>query len=309
MELERYTENPVISPTQNWWESKAVFNCAAARTNGTIHILYRAIGDDNVSRLGYAASKNGLDIAQRDDLPRYESIGDELEGLGVEDPRITPIDGTFYITYTGVSLYPCSPTRPSLKQSVPWRCRVGMLSTKDFVTFEKHGCILPDMDNKDVVLFPEKINGKYVMLHRTFPNMWIAYSDDLHEWYDHRLLMRVQPGAWDCDRIGAGAPPIKTEYGWLNFYHGVDHRRHYRLGILLLDLEDPSKVIGRSVEPILSPDEGYEKVGLVPNVVFTCGVAELDGCYYVYYGGADKVIGVATMEHSDLKRVKLEKPN
>ena len=308
MELERYKGNPVLSPTDNWWENKAVFNCAAARSNGTVHLLYRAIGQDGVSRFGHASSKNGMDVTERDKTPAYESAGDELERLGVEDPRVTRIEDTYYITYTGASLYPCGERRPDLLNPVPWRCRVGLLSTKDFITYRKHGCILPDMDNKDVVLFPEKINGKYVMLHRTFPNMWIAYSEDLETWHDHKLLMRVQPGEWDSNRIGAGAPPIKTEYGWLNFYHGVDHKRVYRLGILLLDLEDPSKVIGRSVDPILSPDEDYEKYGLVPNVVFTCGAVEFGDQYHVYYGGADKVIGVAGMDRSDLKKVKLEKP-
>ena len=308
MELERYEENPVISPTENWWENKAVFNCAAARENGKVHILYRAIGDDGISRFGYAYSTNGLDVAGRQNTPNYESVGDELEKMGVEDPRITRIEDTFYITYTGASINPCCETRPRLVTSAPWRCRVGLLSTKDFQTYHKHGCILPDMDNKDVVLFPEKVGGKYLMLHRTFPNIWMAYSEDLVHWHDHKLLMRVQPGAWDCDRIGAGAPPIKTERGWLNFYHGVDHKRNYRLGIMLLDLNDPSKVIGRSTEPMLSPALDYEKNGLVPNVVFTCGVIEKDDRYYVYYGGADKVIGVATMERSDVEKVKLEKP-
>lgn len=308
MELQRYDKNPVLIPTKNWWENEAVFNCAAARTNGKIHILYRAIGFDGVSRLGHACSENGLDISVRYSCPAVESSTDELEKLGVEDPRITKIEDTYYITYTAASLYPCSERQPKLSGGVPWRCRVNMISTKDFEKFERHGCILPDMDNKDVVLFPEKINGKYVMLHRTFPNMWIAYSEDLMNWHDHKLLMRVQPGAWDCDRIGAGAPPIKTEQGWLEIYHGVDHERNYRLGIMLLDLDDPSRVIGRSVEPILSPELPYEKVGLVPNVVFTCGAVEMNDCYYVYYGGADKVIGVATMERSDMDRVKLEKP-
>jgi predicted GH43/DUF377 family glycosyl hydrolase len=138
--------------------------------------------------------------------------------------------------------------------------------------------------------------------------MWIAWSDDMICWYDHKLLMRVQPGAWDCNRLGAGAQPLKTEHGWLNFYHGVDHKRYYRLGILLLDLEDPSKIIGRSVSPVLSPDMDYEKVGLVPNVVFTCGAVEKDGRYLVYYGGADKVIGVASMPVDDLMKVQLEMP-
>lgn len=308
MELERYKGNPVLSPTNNSWENRAVFNCAAARFEDTVHLIYRAQGDDGVSRFGYAASNNGLDISERPNIPLYESLDDELETLGVEDPRITRIEDEFYITYTGVSLYPCCRPRPSLRTNTPWRCRVGLLSTRDFKSFTKHGCILPNMDNKDVVLFPEKINGKYVMLHRVFPNIWMAYSDDLVNWYDHKLLLRVQPGAWDCNRIGAGAPPIKTEDGWLNIYHGVDHRRNYRLGVLMLDLDDPSKVIGRSVDPILSPEEGYEKIGLIPNVVFTCGVVEMNDRYHVYYGGADKVIGVATMEKSEMRKVPLEKP-
>ncbi|MHB1001429.1 MAG: glycoside hydrolase family 130 protein [Armatimonadota bacterium] len=308
MELERYEKNPVISPTDNWWENEAVFNAASACYNGSVHILYRAIGKENVSRFGYARSENGFDIVERGIEPIYESVGDELEKFGVEDPRITQIDDTYYITYTGASAYPCSECRPSNTKPVPWRCRVGLLSTKDFKTFHKHGCILPDMDNKDVVLFPEKVNGKYVMLHRTFPNIWIAYSEDLVSWHDHKLLMRVQPTAWDCNRIGAGAQPLKTEYGWLNFYHGVDHRRYYRLGVLLLDLDDPSKVIGRSIDPVLSPETDYEKYGLIPNVVFTCGAVEKDGQYFVYYGGADKVIGVATMAVEDLKKIKLEMP-
>jgi len=308
MELQRYDGNPVLSPTDNWWENKAVFNCAAAVLDDKVRILYRAIGEDGISRLGYASSENGLDICERSSLPVYESLGDELERLGVEDPRITKIEDTYYITYTGASVYPCCPAQPGVAiSSIPWRCRVGLLSTKDFITYKKLGCILPDMDNKDVVLFPEKVNGKYVLLHRTFPDIWIAYSDDLLHWHDHKMIMRVQKGGWDCNRIGAGAPPIKTEQGWLNFYHGVDHSRNYRIGILMLDLDDPSKVIGRSVEPILSPEENWELHGLVPNVVFTCGAVEMKDQYFVYYGGADKVIAVATMAKDDLKRVKLER--
>ncbi len=308
MELERYKANPVLCPTDNWWENEAVFNCAAALLDGKVHILYRAVGDDGISRFGHAVSDNGLDISLRHSLPIYESLGDELERLGVEDPRVTEIEGTFYITYTGASVYPCCAAQPGTAISnIPWRCRVGLLATKDFMTYKKMGCILPDMDNKDVVLFPEKVNGKYVMLHRTFPDIWIAYSDDLVHWYDHKIIMRVQPGGWDCNRIGAGAPPIKTEHGWLNFYHGVDHGRNYRLGVLMLDLDDPSKVIGRSVDPILSPEEPWERLGWIPNVVFTCGAVEKDGQYYVYYGGADKVIAVATMDKNDLKKIKLER--
>lgn len=307
-QLERYIGNPILSPTANKWENDSVFNTAATLISDEVHLIYRALGDDNVSRFGYARSANGFDIVERSSEPIYESIGDELEKFGVEDPRITDISGTRFIVYTGASAYPCSESRPLGAKLIPWRTRVGLLSTTDFRSYKKYGCILPDMDNKDVVLFPERINGKYVMLHRIFPNMWIAYSDDLISWHDHKLLMRVQPAAWDCNRIGAGAQPIKTEHGWLNFYHGVDHKRVYRLGILLLDLDDPSKIIGRSIDPILSPEMDYERIGLVPNVVFTCGAVEKGGRYFVYYGGADKVIGVATMPVDNLGKVPLEKP-
>ncbi len=307
MELERYENNPMLLPTEYWWENKAVFNCAAARFNGEVHLVYRAIGEDGISRFGYACSENGLEVTERHSLPVYESVGDELERLGIEDPRITLIGDTYYIAYTGASVYPCGESHPTSTRGVPWRCRVCLLSTKDFRTYRKYGCILPNMDDKDAVLFPEKIRGKYVMLHRTFPNIWIAYSDDLVNWYDHKILMHVQPGAWDCNRIGAGAPPIKTEDGWLELYHGVDDHRVYRLGILLLDLEDPSKIIGRSPNPILSPVKPWERKGLVPNVVFTCGAVEMNGHYHIYYGAADRVIGVATMDKKSLRRVRLEK--
>lgn len=302
----RYDKNPVLSPTSRWWETKAVFNCGVADKDGTIHMLYRAVGDDNISRLGYAWSRDGFNF-ERAHLPAYESPpGDEFERLGSEDPRITLIDDTYYILYVGTSVYPAAEERPpTFKVGPPWRCRVSLLSTKDFKTYERHGVVLPEFDDKDAVLFPEKINGKYVMYHRILPDIWISYSDDLIHWYGHKSVMAPKLGSWDSERIGAGAPPIKTENGWLNIYHGVDDNRVYRLGIFYSDLDDPSKIISRSSVPILTPEESFECLGPVCNVVFTCGVLERNGQYLIYYGGADSAIGVATFDVDKVKDVEM----
>lgn len=302
----RHSGNPLLVPTDNWWETSAVFNCAVAEKHGTVHMLYRAVGMDNISRFGYAWSSDGLSF-ERLNIPVYEPPGgDEFERLGCEDPRITEIDGTFYVVYTGASIYPAAEMRPpTFGVGPPWRCRVSMISTTDFKDYTRHGVILPEFDDKDAVLFPEKINGQYVMYHRIWPDMWISYSEDLIHWHDHKLLMKPAPGEWDSDRIGAGAPPIKTERGWLNFYHGTDHNRCYRLGVFLSDLTDPSKIIGRSAEPIMDPEEAFECIGCVPNVVFTCGVIDRVDQYLIYYGGADSAIGVATLEKSKLDKIRL----
>jgi predicted GH43/DUF377 family glycosyl hydrolase len=305
MIAQRYSKNPILSPTSNWWETKAVFNCAVVEKDGVINMLYRAVGDDNISRFGYAASYDGFNF-ERYPLPIYEGpLGDEFERLGCEDPRITIIDGTYYIPYVGTSVYPAIENRPStFKIGPPWRCRVSLLSTKDFKSFTRYGVILPEFDDKDAVLFPEKIQGKYVMYHRVLPDIWVSYSDDLINWYDHKPVMSPKSGSWDSERIGAGAPPIKTADGWLNFYHGVDEKRVYRLGVFLSDLNDPTKIIARSVGPILDPEEAFECTGSVCNVVFTCGVIERNGEYLIYYGGADSSIGVATLDASRLKDIK-----
>ena len=134
------------------------------------------------------------------------------------------------------------------------------------------------------------------MFHRILPDIYIAYSDNLKEWYGHSIVMKPREGFWDCKKIGAGGPPIKTDSGWLLFYHGVDENRIYRLGVALFDLDDPSKLLSRQEEAILEPAESWELDGDVPNVVFTCGAIEKDGTYFVYYGGADTVIGVATVD-------------
>jgi beta-1,2-mannobiose phosphorylase / 1,2-beta-oligomannan phosphorylase len=303
MQLTRFSGNPVLEPTKNWWECRAVFNAAAVYHNGRVHLLYRALGDDFLSRFGYASSKDGIHFDVRSKQPVMESDpNDPLERLGCEDPRATLIDGKFYLAYTVASVYPASHPPPIGSNGAPWRTRVALASTTDFQIFKRHGVIVPDIDSKNAALFPEKIGGKYFLMHRVFPDLWLCQSEDLLHWETHKVLINPRPGCWDATKVGAGAPPMKTELGWLEIYHGVSSDGVYGLGVLLLDLDDPFKVLYRSESPILTPDLEFEKDGIVPNVVFTCGVVEKDGQYVVYYGGADKAIGVATIGKNELLR-------
>ena len=284
MRLQRYPHNPILLPNPlHAWEALNVFNAAVVYHNGLFHMLYRAQGLDYVSHIGYAVSEDGFHWS-RLDRPVL-SPREPWEARGVEDPRITHLDGVFYMTYTG---YSAQGTRAAMARST------------NLITWERMGIILPNENNKDHTLFPEKINGRYALLHRRPPDIWLAYSDDLVHWTDHRIIMRPRPGTWEHLKIGAGGPPIKTPVGWLIVYHAVDARHVYRLGAALLDLEDPSLVRHRSPEPILEPEETWEVKGDVPNVVFACANVVVDGTLYVYYGGADRVMAVATCPLDDL---------
>ncbi|MHA2297724.1 MAG: glycoside hydrolase family 130 protein [Candidatus Hodarchaeales archaeon] len=293
MQLIRYENNPILKPRPDRdWEKGAVFNCAATEFNDEILLLYRAIGnyETYISTLGLAKSKDGFNFETfADPVMRPEA---DYEKFAVEDPRITFLDDKYYITYTAVKT-------PIPKGDVEFH--IGIASTTDFKIFERHGTVINEYRDKDGVLFPEKIGGRYVLMHRApEPDMWIAYSKDLKNWTDHEKLFGPIKNTWQDFKVGAGAPPIKTDQGWLEFYHGVDKELHYSLGVMLLDLNNPSKIISRLEDPILTPEEEYEKVGDVPNVCFTCGVVEKDGEYFVYYGAADKCIGVATINKSKL---------
>ncbi|HEY8445968.1 MAG TPA: hypothetical protein VIL01_02605 [Thermomicrobiales bacterium] len=279
MKLQRYAGNPILAPIPDHpWEARTVFNCGVAQMDGAVVLIYRAQGlENNVSRLGFAVSTDGFNFA-RLDRPVFEPA-DETETWGVEDPRLTRLGDRWYMVYTAWS---------------PQGIQVAMASTANFFTWERHGIVLPGPDNKDAAIFPEKVGGRYVMFHRIPPAIWLAYSDDLVHWGDYQKIIEPRPGNWDSLKLGAGGPPLKTDRGWLCIYHGVSEDRVYRLGAVLLDLEDPSKIIGWPKEPILEPEEPWELEGDVPNVVFTCGTAEIGDQYVVYYGGADKVIAAAT---------------
>ncbi|AIY86523.1 MULTISPECIES: glycosidase [unclassified Thermotoga] len=283
LKLERHPANPILEPSPYFlWESRFVFNPAVVYDGELFHMLYRAQGEDMVSRIGYAVSTDGIHFNKFEKPVFAPKSDDEL--YGVEDPRITKIGEEYYMVYTAYS---------------PRGVRIAMASTKNFITWKRYGVVIPEVDNKDAALFPEKINGKYVMFHRIPPDMWLAFSDDLIHWDNFVKIASPRPGMWDDLKIGVGAPPIKTEYGWLVLYHGVQNtgtsRPIYRLGFMLLDLEDPTKVIKRSQEPILEPEEDWEKFGGVPNVVFSDAMIEYNGYYYVYYGAADNCIALATI--------------
>jgi len=300
MQLKRYEKNPIITPSKNWWEINAVFNAGATIFENKIVLLYRAIGGDSFSRFGLATSNDGWNFERYEDPAFEANLTNQYERLGVEDPRIVKIEDIYYITYTAPSVYAASVYRtkkfaPSLNHPAPWRVRPSLVTTTDFKKFDRKGIII-DNDTKNTSLFPEKINGHFCLLHRIYPQMYIVFSPDLKIWQDEAVLISPRSGSWDSERVGAGAQPIKTPKGWLLFYHGTDNNHIYRLGIMLLDLVDPTKILYRSSEPILEPEESYEKEGLTPNVVFTCGAVEKDNKYFVYYGAADKVIGLATIE-------------
>jgi len=331
IELKRALHNPIIEPRQYPWESKATFNPAAFIANGKVHLIYRAIGDNDFSALGYAASSDGYNIDER--LPyfiyqrsnnffkRDQSLLpiDYISGGGwnggCEDPRLTLLGDTVYMLYTAFDGW--GSLRIALT-SIP----LTHFENKKW-NWKKPVLISPPGEiHKNWVLFPEKINGKYAILHSFAPKILIDYFDSLGELDGTKFIKSDntrpidQSRNWDSHFRGVGPTPIKTELGWLIIYHAMDHRNpdRYRIGALILDLKDPVKILYRSQYPILEPEEYYENNGYKWGVVYSCGAVVKDGTLFVYYGGADKVIGVASIKLSTLlddikkhKAVKLKK--
>ena len=280
----RYARNPILKPNPfHPWEALNVFNAGVTFYNGLFHMLYRAQGVDFISTLGYAVSTDGFTWSRLDEPVLIPA--NEFETRGVEDPRITYLEDRFLMTFTAYS---------------PIGVRVSLASSTNLVSWERQGIILPDEDNKDAAILPEKINGRYCLLHRREPDIWIAYSHDLQHWTDHQVLMRPIPGGWQHKKIGIAGTPVKIEAGWLMIYHAVDSQNVYRLGAAVLDGNDPSTIKFRLDKPILEPEEPWELKGDVPNVVFSCGHVIKEGTIYVFYGGADRVMAVAT---SPLKKM------
>jgi len=295
--VKRYEGNPIIDRDDIPFACNTVFNAGAVKYKNQYILLLRVETPEGKSCFVLARSLNGYDFEIEKNPVMYPSKEEPFatyEKRGVEDPRITFFEeeGKYYILYTAYSKY--GP-------------RIAITETSDFKNF-KRLALVSQPGNKDAVLFPEKINNLYVRFDRpsTGPtaDMWISFSPDLIYWGRSKVVMEVRPGFWDSGKIGAGAPPIKTEKGWLEIYHGVKGTgagKIYRLGCALFDLEDPSRLIGRSNIPIISPKEYYERTGDVPNVVFTCGlVVEDNGEVKIYYGAADTSICVATCRLQDL---------
>jgi predicted GH43/DUF377 family glycosyl hydrolase len=286
MKLQRHPKSPILKPNPlNDWESLNVFNCGVVHHNDLFHMFYRAQGRDYVSRIGYALSADGVHF-NRLQQPIF-APETEWETRGVEDPRVTYLsdEGRFIMAYTGYSQSGITPMFAESTNLFTWR-RIGPLVTGE--------------DNKNHVLFPRKIGGQYVSLHRRPPCMWIAYSDDLESWGGFRMVMEPRPGAWDCTRVGAAGVPIETQVGWLLLYHAYDEEITYRFGACLLDLDDPSRVASRPRDFLMEPEEVWELKGEVPRAIFSSANPVVDDVVFVYYAGADRVIGLATCPLDEL---------
>ena len=304
----RCEHNPILEPISNHdWEDKAVFNPAAIELGGKTHIVYRAMGHDDTSVMGYACSKNGKDVIERLEnpiyVPRQSFEGKTHPGnSGCEDPRITEIGDSlhmFYTAYDGVN---------------PPVVAAANIKTKDFLkknwNWSEPEIVTPiGIDNKDSCLFPEKINGHYFIFHRAHnhicfdPVKSLDFAVDKVESFTP--IVGPRTGMWDSQKVGIAAPPIKTKKGWLLLYHGVSDNSVYRVGALLLNLKDPSIVLARTTDFIFEPEMQWEKNGQVSQVVFPCGVVNISGTLFLYYGGGDSVVGVATAKLDDILKAML----
>ena len=303
IKFDKFLENPIIAPkTENRWETRQAFNPGVILLEDKIHFLYRAIGEDGISRLGYAASYDGVTIYERLPYPVYEhpvncktinQVSASGGGIGgCEDARIVRVEeeDVLYMTYT---IYDSG-------------LSVGLTSIKvqDFLNkkwewkFPK-SISAPLEIHKNWVIFPEKINGKYAVLHSINPKISIAYVDSLKfkdgEYIHSSYGAEIRENCWDNKLRGAGPPPIKTKHGWLLLYHAIDNSEpwKYKIGAMLLDLKNPAKIINRYKNPILEPDEYYENNGFKGSVVYTPGAVVKNGNLLVYYGGADSCVCVA----------------
>jgi len=297
--FERFPRNPILTRDDIPYPCNAVFNAAACRFQGKYILVLRVEDLKGHSHLTLAESTDGMHFEVHPDpwvTPSPNPPYEIYERYGLEDPRITQIGDVYYLVYTAYG---------------PHGPRVGIGYTKDFEGFERI-CLATEVDNKDAALFPEKINGHYVMINRpsgmggTRGSIWISYSPDLIYWGRSRVLLIPEPG-WGGKKLGISTPPIKTEEGWLILYHGIRETaagRLYRIGVMLLDLENPEHIVARSPSFIFGPEEPYERTGDVPNVVFPCGwIVEPDNTVKMYYGAADTCIGLAETRLDDLIHV------
>lgn len=335
MKLVKHPNNPILKPNPiNDWESLCVLNPGVIYDDSKKEfiMLYRAAGNDvrHEIKMGLATSKDGIHFERQSDEPVFYGSSFEADGGCVEDPRIVKIGDMYYITYAarcyapgqywleewveGVSKPPMYLDKTDVHgDEIPVMAKknitVSYLAiTKDFRHFKKLGRITePSVDDRDVVLFPEKINEKYVYITRPkfkdkgpkMPSMWITFTDDLMEYKEPELLFTGNEW-WETQRIGAGTPPIKTEVGWFMLYHGVDDKGVYRVGAVLFDLNNPKIIIARTKDFILEPSEEFELHGIGNPCVFPTGAAVKDGTLFVYYGCADKNIGLATVDFNEL---------
>ncbi|MBU1088457.1 hypothetical protein KKA02_01070 [Patescibacteria group bacterium] len=316
--LHKIPNNPIIAPkAKNGWEAFTTFNPAAIYESDKVHILYRAQGFDYKSILGYANSTNGTHITERQSYPAYipgeafekkhshpkggkkrkRTLQKYMSGggcEGCEDPRITRIGNKIYMTYVAFNGY--NPPRIALTS-----IKLENFLAKRWLWKKPILISPPEIVDKSACILPEKINNKYVIFHRIFPNILIDFVDNLEFKKDEYLkgeykITPRSPMWWDSRKIGVGAPPLKTKEGWLMIYQAVDDKNsgHYKVGAMLLDLKNPTKVLHRSLHPIIEPSQWYENDGFKAGVVYPCGAVIIEKQLFVYYGGADSYVCVAT---------------
>lgn len=295
LQLKRASSNPIIKPRQYAWEKSGTFNAGAILLDGTIHILYRTSAG-----IGYAATNDGEKIVKRLPRPVYilKEKFDKNNGYpGAEDPRLTRIGNRIYMIFTSFEgdfgSIKIGFTSISVKDFLAknWRWKKPALMTR------------PGQRHKNFVLFPEKIKNKIAILHKISPKISIKYIESPDVYFNGTRFIKsvykktLRRDAWDSWVRGAGAPPIKTDLGWLVLYHAIEKKepRRFKLGAMILDLKNPAKILYRSRGPILAPDKPYENKGK-PGVVYCCGAVVKDGILFVYYGGADRVVCVASVK-------------
>lgn len=321
--IPKHDKNPILRPDpRHEWENEAVFNAAAFEAEGKVYLVYRAVGYGYISVLGYAESQDGVNFEKRlaepifsgnndfdtkQDKATFESVRQYISGGGYggcEDPRITRIGNRLYLIYVAFNGFD------------PPRLALTSILYKDFINhrflWEKPVLISPPgIVDKSGCVLPEKINGKYVIFHRVYPNILIDYLDDLNfdgtKWLKGEFKITPRPTMWDSRKVGIGAPPIKTKDGWLLIYQGVNDKddSKYRIGAMILDLKDPTKVLYRTNHPIIEPTEYYENHLAKFGIVYPCGAVIKDGTLLIYYGGSDSVTCVASANLEEfLEQVK-----
>lgn len=332
MQLQRFAGNPILSPKpDSWWQCAVTANPGAwyDPASRTVTMLYRASAADAIHKvyLGRAVSGDGFHFGRVGTEPAVIP-SDGFDGGCVEDPRIVKFGEWYFITYASrpfpAGQYwlktPNEQWKPPFA-TADWPLCMreslsssGLLLTRDFETYYRGGRIThPMLDDRDAILFPERINGQFAMLHRPmswtgpkygtdFPAMWLMQSNDAHDWdYTQSKFVAKAKFPWE-KKIGGSTPPIKTPQGWFTIYHAVGPDLKYRLGVMMLDLNEPWKVLHRTPKCILEPETAYELDGYYKGVIFPCGNVVIDGKLFVYYGAADRFVGVATADFEELVR-------
>lgn len=333
MKILKYKNNPILSPDPNIpFEAKCVLNPGVIydEEKKQFVMVYRAAGNDmaHVIQFGLAYSSDGFNFKRYSKEPVFKANRFEPDGGCVEDPRITKIGNTYFMTYAARAYAPGPYWLPEWPfppiyttdedvhtDDMPYFAKKNITvtyiaATKDFIHYQRLGRITEsNIDDRDVVIFPETINDKYVMISRpkfsnvpgvNMPSIWISFGDDLVSFDKPELLLTGGETDWEVQRVGISSVPIKTKYGWFVLYHGVDKKGVYRVGAIILDLNDPRKVLYRTKKWIMEPDQPFELEGIYDGCVFPTAAVVKDGVLFIYYGCADKHIGVATVDFDEM---------